>query len=927
MRTIRKLAYLGVSLTAFSTPAFAQDAASKDEPSKDEIVVTGTLIRGTQATGSQTVTVDAKAITQIAATSTNELLTSIPQIQSFNGRPEGDPRGLTSVSSIVRPNLRSFPSTNSTSGALTLIMVDGLRLTPVGSNASSVDPDIIPAAILQGVDIVTDGGSSLYGADAVAGVMNFRTMKKFDGVKIDGNYGFGSTIKGYHAWDGAITAGHSWSTGNAYISVSHADRESVLNRQTPWANGTVYTATGKPVVTQTTCNAPQATVNRFIYLNIPGRFTGWTNNPLAGVGPVSLGTGCDQILDGTYLPSLKRSNVFASVSNAFSDTVDLRVTGYWMKRELGLPVYAAGTTSEAADIIAPVGAPGTAGAPASSPYDFPQGVGFALGPNSSYVNTPQKIGIRTWGISPELTVKLGSNWQVRTSMHFGRSDNSTHFPGLNPTATQCYITGTFGKIAAGLPNAGLPDSAPCAALGIVGGQLNPLNVAAANSAVIANITNWETAQDTTHQLFLARAIADGSIFTLPAGDAKLAVGAEYQNNKDATRIFTGKTGLLGTLPYSSVSRNVKSLFGELHVPVTSFADLAGSVRYDSYSDFGSTTNPNIGLTLKPASWLKVYGHWGTSYNAPTPYDNLGIGLGRAGQNYTPTVRPTIATGKTDNGQGAYFLVLTGGSPAGLKPQTSKNWAIGFDARLSSDFSVGGEFYSIDLKNAIGNLDPSNPSTYLTNPALYSYNNELTANGGALYNTIISQLANGAAINTQIGGAANVAILVDTRTSNLNAAKVEGVDFHINFDHNTSWGHLSAGINGTEKTRARISNSGAVTDELGHGAPRLTISTFVGMTLGGLSAKATFNYSGIYHDIGTDFLGANNDVNPFMVTNFAFGYDFKDSGSVLKGTSLRLNIDNAFNKQPQLVQRAKTDNPNFNNWTLGRVIKLGFTEKF
>lgn len=885
----------GVALFALPTLALAADKPT-DATDKDDIVVTGTLIRGTQAAGSQTITVDAKAITDIAAVSTNQLLTSLPQIASFNSRPEGDPRGLTAVASIVRPNLRNFPSTNATSGALTLIMVDGLRLTPVGSNASSVDADVVPAAVLQGLDIVTDGGSSLYGADAVAGVMNFRTMKSFEGVKIDGNYGLGDTIKGFHQWDGSITAGKSWSTGNAYVSVSHSDRESILNKETKWANGTVYSSAGVAKVTSTTCNTPQPTAMRYAWIPSYGI---WTNNALAGGGAVSLGTGCDQILDGTYLPELKRTNVFASFSNEFSDSVSLRVTGYWMKRDMALPQYPLGYTSKAPAPVAPVGAPGSAGAPASSPYDIPQGVGFALGPNTSYVNTPQKIGIQTWGISPELTIKLNSNWSVRSSLHFGRSTNPTRYPGLNTAQIDTYVTG---------------------------GQIVPTNIAAASSSVIADITNWVTAQDTTHEMFLFKSVADGSLFSLPAGDAKLAMGVEYQNNMDATRIYTGKTGIIETLPYKSLSRNVKSVYGELHLPVTSFADVAASLRFDSYSDFGNSTNPNIGMTLKPTSWLKVFGHWGTSYNAPTPYDNLGIGLGRAGQNYV-TTRPTVATGKTDNGQGSYFIVLTGGSPAGVKPQTSDSWAIGFDAQPAAGLSLGGEFYSINLKNAIGNLNPANAATYQTNPSLYLYNNELTAGGNALYNTIISQLANGAAINAQVGGAANVAIIVDTRMSNLNSAKVEGVDFHLNYETDTRIGHVTWTNNATVATRALQTNSGATTNELGHGQPRFNLATSLALRNGGYSAKVSVNYSGKYHDGAFNNLGVSQEVKPFVVTNLNLGYDFAGSSGPLKGTALRLSVDNLFAVSPQTLLRPNTNNPNFNGWTLGRVIKLGFTEKF
>jgi iron complex outermembrane receptor protein len=900
---IRNLAIASVSLLAISMPAYAQDAASDDSASDEQIVVTGTLIRGTQATGSQTITLDAKAIKEVGAVSTNELLTSIPQIGSFNSRPEGDPRGLTAVASIVRPNLRNFPSTNSTSGALTLIMVDGIRLTPVGSNASSVDPDIIPAAVLAGLDIVTDGGSSLYGADAVAGVMNFRTMRKFEGLKIDGNFGFGTTIKGYREWDGAITAGKSWSTGNAYISVGHADRDSVLNRETAWANGTVYNAAGVARVTSTTCNAPQATGTAWFRFGAqPSQFT---NNPAApGAGPIATGTGCDQVLDGTYLPSLKRTNVFASLSNTFSDSIDLRVTGYWMKRELGLPQYPLGYTSKGSGITS--AAQLTAAFPAAlaispgSLFTVAEGTGFALGPNAAYVNTPSLIGIETWGISPELTVKLSSDWSLRTSMHFGHSDNSTNFPGLNTAQIDTYVTG---------------------------GQIVPTNIAAASATVIADITNWETAQDTTHQMFLARTIADGTIFALPSGDVKVAIGAEYQHNKDATRINTGKIGVVGSLPYASASRNVKSIFGELNVPVTSFAVVAASVRHDSYSDFGSTTNPNIGMTLKPVSWLKIFGHWGTSYNAPTPYDNLGIGVGRAGIAYSATTRPQIATGKSDNGQGTNFLVLTGASPVGLKPQTSESWAIGFEAQPISGLSVGAEFYSIDLDNAIGNLNPSVSSTYQTNPNLYIYNNELTANGNALYNSILAQLANGAAINTQIGGAANLAILVDTRASNINAARVQGVDMHLNYQFDTSIGQIAITNNAALATRAIITGNGATTNQLGKNQPRFTMASSLSWKTGGFSTKVTVNYSGKYIDGALNNLSVEAPVSPFVITNLNLGYEFGESAGALEGSSLRLTVNNLFNVAPRTVRRLNTNNPNFTGWTLGRVIKLGFTAKF
>jgi iron complex outermembrane receptor protein len=917
MRKISKFALAGVSLIGLMQPmqAFAQEAAEGDDDK--EIVVTGTLIRGTQVTGSQTITLGADDIAAKGAASTNELLGSIPQIANqFNGRIEGDPRGIAgSGTSITRPNLRNFPSTGSTSGALTLMLVDGMRLTPVGVNQASVDADIIPAAIMTGVDVVTDGGSSLYGADAVAGVLNFRTMKKFDGLKVDGNFGFGTTIKSYKFWDASVTAGHSWSGGNAYISASRTQRDEVLNGDTPWSNGIVYNAAGVGRVSFTQCNTPQQTETRWFRFGAGA--AQFTNNPAApGAGARSLGTGCDRVVEDSYSPRLERTNVFGSLSQEFGDTVDLRVTAYWTKRDIELSSYPRGATSAGSGIT--TAAALTAAFPAAllinpgSLFSVPEGVGFSFGPNAAYVNTPLRTGFETWGVSPELTVKLGSDWQVRTNLHYGRSNSFQAFPGVDTVKTQCYITGCTG---------------------IAAGQLNPLNVAAASAAVIADVTNYENAQQTKQQMALVRMIADGPLFALPGGDAKVAIGAEYQDNRAESRLSTGVVDLVNSLPYARAQRNSKSVFAELSLPITSFAEINGSVRHDSYSDAaGSTTNPNIGLALRPTSWLKLFGHWNTSFNAPTAIDTLAIGTGRFAcgiyvPNGTDAQRPTDQNVLTNGAlprrdtsrQGSCALVLQGSSP-GLQPQTAKSWAVGFEATPGTGLRIGGEYYSINLKNALGTLNPSQTSTYLTNPTLYTYN--IDAPG---YAAILATLGNGAALATQ-QPSSNIAIIVDTRISNLNAAIVEGIDFHIYYDADTSAGRFSLGVAGTKQTKAFITNGGVSSNQLGIGTPELSATTFIGWKNGPFSSRLTINYSGMFRDNALNSGGQVDVVNPFTVLNLNLGYTFGESAGRLEGTGLRLTIDNMFDAKPQTILRANTNNPSFNNWTLGRVIKLGASFK-
>ncbi|MBK6739905.1 MAG: TonB-dependent receptor plug domain-containing protein [Haliea sp.] len=149
---------------------------------------------------------------------------------------------------INRPNLRNLPGINSASGGTTLVLVDG-QVDAQGVDQSSLDADVIPGRVIERVDIVTDGGSSLYGADAVGGVINFVTLKEFDGVELDVGYDTGDD---YSGWQANLLAGTSWNNGSGYISIGTTDRDNMKNHERDWAeqgdwneDGTVLTPSGR----------------------------------------------------------------------------------------------------------------------------------------------------------------------------------------------------------------------------------------------------------------------------------------------------------------------------------------------------------------------------------------------------------------------------------------------------------------------------------------------------------------------------------------------------------------------------------------------------------------------------------------------------------------------------------------------------------
>ena len=169
----------GAALLGVSTPALAQSGA--DEVS--EVVVTGTRIPSPNLESVSPVTaIGAQELRAQGVTRVEDMLNSLPQAFAAQGAALSN--GSTGTATV---NLRGLGATR------TLVLVDGRRLMPGTPNTSggalAADINFIPAALVQRVDVLTGGASAVYGADAVAGVVNFIMQKNFEGVKIDAQYG------------------------------------------------------------------------------------------------------------------------------------------------------------------------------------------------------------------------------------------------------------------------------------------------------------------------------------------------------------------------------------------------------------------------------------------------------------------------------------------------------------------------------------------------------------------------------------------------------------------------------------------------------------------------------------------------------------------------------------------------------------------
>ncbi len=162
-------------------PAFAQDAPQTADTAADEgeaIIVTGSRIPQPNLTSAAPVTVvSAKELKAQGTTRVEDLLNSLPSVSA--GQTSGVSNAATGTATV---DLRGLGV------ARTLVLVNGRRLMPGDPSDSSADLNAIPASLIKRVEVLTGGASSTYGADAVAGVVNFMIDTDFTGFRLDGQY-------------------------------------------------------------------------------------------------------------------------------------------------------------------------------------------------------------------------------------------------------------------------------------------------------------------------------------------------------------------------------------------------------------------------------------------------------------------------------------------------------------------------------------------------------------------------------------------------------------------------------------------------------------------------------------------------------------------------------------------------------------------
>lgn len=198
----------------------------------DEIVVTGTYIRGVLPDSSPVTVYDRKQIDQTGASTVEEFIRTLPQ--NFASVDSSSVNGTNATGAYNQLGGNSFGGAavnlRGMGPGATLTLINGRRVSPGGTNGEFVDVSMIPLSAVERVEVLADGASASYGADAVAGVVNFVLKKEFEGAETTVRAG-GATRGG----DDEITAsqllGTHWRSGNVLMVLEHNDREGLTSTQ------------------------------------------------------------------------------------------------------------------------------------------------------------------------------------------------------------------------------------------------------------------------------------------------------------------------------------------------------------------------------------------------------------------------------------------------------------------------------------------------------------------------------------------------------------------------------------------------------------------------------------------------------------------------------------------------------------------------
>ncbi len=876
-------ASLLVSLGA--TAAETQQSEAAEELEELElIVVTGSRIRGVAPTGSNLLEIGSAEIEKMPATNIVNLLQREPAFTGI-GNSEGVKRSVGSGVRGVNSSRGSDINLRGIGPRATLVMFNGMRMPPTGATGRNMDSSMIPSLVMERIEVVPDGASAIYGSDAIAGVVNFIARDSYDGAQTRVRFG---SADSYDALQIGQLVGSEWDTGGFVLGFEFNGHSSLNGTDRDWYRSDLRARGGRDY-RATQCSPGTIVVDGVSYAIPAGGVTA------ANVGDLVPGTRnrCELSRLADILPEQQTYSGYGSVTQRVGERSEVYFRGIFSQREFDLYESIVGSQALTATVTVPgsnpyfVRPPGTTG-PVRVDYSFINDRGvYDYGGKARWIQAQAGVKTELWG-----------DWEATLDYSFARSDSSILVYGIyNPAL-----------------NAALASTDPATALNPFGGP----NSAALMGEIFRNHYD-PYGHGRTNDVSLS---ANGSLFDLPGGTVRLAVGGEYYRLKFYAGNHIGDARTAEANKVSKYSpRDVTSAYTEVFVPVVGAGnavpgieslDLSAAVRYDRYSDVGGTTNPKIGLNWEPFNGLTLKASYGTSFKAPFVNDTASPAVG-ASLVYSTVIDPLSPTG-TSSG-----ISWSDGNPdLGPEEATTRSYTALFEPDAIPGLRVSGTYFSIDYRDAI---DGINATSALANPLLAPW---------VIRNPTPQQIADleaRAGIPYRGTVPASISWIVDTRNQNLGGLRMEGVDFSLSQSWRTSIGQWDAGISGTYVTKydVQVLKGAAYTDERNtlYNPLKLRMRGNIGWRNQNVTAEAFVNYTNGYDNIE---VAPVQKVGSYTTVDVRAAYDFFDTDGWLSDVTVGLEALNVLDKDPPFVDIDSGADLSVAS-ALGRYVSLSITKRW
>ena len=917
----------------------------------ETVVVTGTSIRGVAPVGSSLVSVGEVDLEKTAATNLSTLVNTIPALSTNGSLAQGE-----NLWSFYSPQIHQLGGSSSNT---TLVIIDGMRSPGGGAQFNQTDPNIIPTSAMQRVDVLADGASSVYGSDAVAGVVNFVTRRTYNGAQLNTSYGFADE---YDTFDLNGIWGTTWDTGGVYVAAQFSQASELFVKDRDWASKGDYRDQGGSNTNGFTCDPATIRVtgvssgtapgNGQIFLS-PDATTSVANN-------AAINGNCNTSIYNSFIPSQTRLNGMIKVVNDFTDKLSVTASMIYNRNE----THQASNPGQLNNVNAygvGAGAPGQQNpfftAPAGAPDATTEIISWlALREDGKYGSTrsQQDVIYTNFVLDYEIT----DTWSLTLADSLGW--NRSSLDGFNQFCTVCANLALNGTTQSG----GSTTATSVPGKNVVVLQLpltvdNALDVwrgGAANrtNPLVLNSLYTNNTQNNNYNTFnQTRAVVQGELFDLPAGPIKVAFGGEYmwqeQQQKLSAPNNTGPTTLGSGYRVYNYDRNITSAFAETVVPLISpewgipalhKVDLSLAVRYDDFSDVGDTTNPKYGINWDIIEGLRLRANYAESFVAPPiavigdPSQGYLYSSGSVGGTGTLNVPvalypqvvgvPGAVEANTNNPCTAASVSCTigqngtamrrqlGGGFSQMGPQFGESYSIGIDFIPSflPGFRSAVTFFSNEFTGGVNSPSPAS----------------ITASGSPLLTICptgctqqqILEFAN-VANGSTIGGSnpPNVYYLIDQSARNWLNLAIKGYDAQFDYDFNVGDSvRARFGANGTYFTKFD-QNFGtnpvfSVLNTSGFNGVFASIQfkarAYMGFDVGKFSADLFWNHIGDYQNwIATTFKPLTRDANgnpngggdTVKATNtFDLHLAYKMSlGPVFDDVNVSLDVRNLADKDP------------------------------